>query len=129
MKGIPSRGSEGLQRDEYPYASTREGGTGAEVTYVPSKENSSQGGSLGALYKTLKSGDGFLVLPVPRDREPDAVPDAVPVTINDPVGVRSPAKEALETISVGTIIGTVLYYIISEGSRIVFPPRNLIPIP
>jgi RHS repeat-associated protein len=31
-------------------------------------------------------------------------------------------------ITIGTI-GVVLYWIISEGSRIAFPPRNLIPIP
>lgn len=29
----------------------------------------------------------------------------------------------------GVAIGTILYWIVSEGSRIVFPPRNLIPIP
>lgn len=34
IKGYPSRGAEGLQRDEYPYASTEEGGAGADVAYV-----------------------------------------------------------------------------------------------
>jgi RHS repeat-associated protein len=120
MKGYPSRGSEGLQRDEYPYASTKEGGTGADVAYVPSKENSSQGGSLGALYKTLKSGDGFLVLPVPRDREPDPVPEPSPVP--------SPFMQKMSEATGLTGTALLIYVIISEGSRI-FPPRNLVPIP
>lgn len=77
----PSRYYEGLQRDEYPYASTFEGGLGAEVAYVPSKENASQGGSLRALYANMKLGDEFLVLPVPSEREPEAEP----VPVEDPV--------------------------------------------
>lgn len=26
-------------------------------------------------------------------------------------------------------VGTILYWIISEGSRVLFPPRNAIPVP
>ena len=37
--------------------------------------------------------------------------------------------EEVEKITVGVALGTILYYVISEGSRIVFPPRNLIPVP
>jgi Deoxyribonuclease NucA/NucB len=109
MKGYPSRGAEGLQRDEYPYASTIEGGAGADVAYVPSKENSSQGGSLGALYKTLKSGDGFLVLPVPRDREPDAVPDPVPAF--RPIALPTPEqvdKAVKPAVTVGTVLTIIM---------------------
>lgn len=29
----------------------------------------------------------------------------------------------------GVAVGTILYWVISEGSRILFPPRNLIPVP
>jgi RHS repeat-associated protein len=36
-----------------------------------------------------------------------------------------PATKAATAVSVGVII----YYIVSEGSRVLFPPRNLIPIP
>jgi hypothetical protein len=125
MRGYPSRGSEGLQRDEYPYASTTEGG--ADVAYVPSKENSSQGGSLGFLYSSLKSGDSFLVLPVPKDKEPDAVPDPVPV--GKPIPVADPSfMRKMERITGLTGTALVIYVIISEGSRL-FPPRNLIPLP
>jgi len=33
------------------------------------------------------------------------------------------------TVAEGVTFGVVLYWIISEGSRIVFPPRNFVPIP
>jgi RHS repeat-associated protein len=100
----------GFQRDEYPYASTFEGGKGADVAYVPSKENSSQGGSLGALYKTMKQGEGFLVLPVPKDKEPDAVPDPVPVSIPLPSAesVNRAVKPAVTTATILTIITMIV---------------------
>ncbi|WP_233164543.1 DUF6443 domain-containing protein [Pedobacter sp. ASV28] len=108
LKNFPSRYSEGLQRDEYPYASTTEGGAGADVAYVPGKENSSQGGSLSALYKTLNSGDAFLVLAVPRDKEPDAVPDPVPVYRRIPV----PSAETMnKTVKPAATTATVLLVI------------------
>lgn len=47
--------------DEYPFASTREGGAGASVRCVPSGTNSSQGGTLSQFYKNLKDGDYFCV--------------------------------------------------------------------
>ncbi len=69
----PSRGAEGLQRDEYPYASTYEGGAGAAVAYVPASENSRQGlQELTPLYKTLNDKDAFINIPVPKEKEPDA---------------------------------------------------------
>jgi RHS repeat-associated protein len=75
----PTRGGEKLQRDEYPYASTYEGGAGAAVAYVPDSENSRQGIlELAPLYKTLNDGDAFLVVPVPKDREPDGEKQQVP---------------------------------------------------
>jgi len=36
--------------------------------------------------------------------------------------------EAVEKITTGVALGTILYCIISEGSRFVFPFRNLIPV-
>ena len=44
---------------------------------------------------------------------------------------REPKEGELETtkrITTGVAVGTILYYVISEGSRIIFPVRNLIPI-
>lgn len=78
-KPYPSRGSEGLERDEYPYASTFEGGAGAAIAYVPKEENSIQGRlQLAPLYRTMKMGEAFLVLPVPKDKDPDAEKQPIP---------------------------------------------------
>lgn len=41
----------GMSCDEYPYASTKQGGKGARIAYVPIKENYSQGGQLSAFYR------------------------------------------------------------------------------
>lgn len=53
-----------LSPDEYPFASTREGGTGARVTGVPIEEQLRQGGVLRAFYRLygLKAGDKFRVI-------------------------------------------------------------------
>jgi RHS repeat-associated protein len=112
LKNYPSRASEGLQADEYPYASTIEGGAGANVAYVPASENRSQGGSLGGfggLYRTLKSGDAFLVLPVPKDKEPDAVPDPVPVFRSIPLPSPEQIDKAVKpAVTVGTVLTIIM---------------------
>ena len=41
----------------------------------------------------------------------------------------SNTAETIQEVSKWAMIGTALYWIVSEGSRIVFPPRNLIPVP
>ncbi|MGM1064082.1 NucA/NucB deoxyribonuclease domain-containing protein [Saccharothrix sp. Mg75] len=53
----------GGQCDEYPFASTREGGQGALEMEVPPRENACQGGTLRAHYGALgiNDGDSFLV--------------------------------------------------------------------
>lgn len=87
--GYPSRFSEGLVKDEYPYASTFEGGIGAEVAYVPRKQNEIQGYlELGPLYKTMKQGEAYLVLPVPKDKEPDE--ERQPITVPFPLSAPRP---------------------------------------
>ena len=123
LKGIPSRGSEGLERDEYPYASTKEGGAGANVAYVPKGENGKQGADLGFLYKTMDDGDAFLVLPVPNENEPNPLPVNVPET--------SPRNKFLDYMKDKTgLTGAALitYIIISEATRVI-PVRNVIPAP
>ncbi|MFH7004227.1 NucA/NucB deoxyribonuclease domain-containing protein [Flavobacterium bizetiae] len=117
LKNYPSRASEGLQADEYPYASTKEGGEGADVAYVPASENRSQGGSLGGfggLYRTLKNGDQFLVLPVPKDKEPDAVPE--PETYTRPIPIinsRAIDRSVKPATTTGTIILVIIAIILS----------------
>ncbi|EPQ32217.1 uncharacterized protein PFL1_00414 [Pseudozyma flocculosa PF-1] len=44
--------------DEYPYASSIEGGAGSATRCVPSAENSSQGGSLSSFYRSAGVADG-----------------------------------------------------------------------
>ena len=63
---LPSAGP-GLSWDEFPYASTMEGGKYPYVAAVPWRENSIQGGILGVFYTAgmrLRPGK-FLVLPIP----------------------------------------------------------------
>lgn len=84
LKGIPSKGPM-LHRDEYPYASTYEGGSGAVVEYVPNTENSSQGGSLKALYATMTDKEAFLVIPVPSLKAPETVTEPVDIPRGVPV--------------------------------------------
>lgn len=49
--------------DEYPFASTQEGGLGSQVMGVPGKEQQIQGTKISAFYRTnkIKKGDPFLV--------------------------------------------------------------------
>ncbi|CAB4031408.1 Hypothetical predicted protein [Paramuricea clavata] len=48
----------GKNCDEYPFASSQEGGTGAQIMAVPIRENSMQGGLLGGFYRSQGIGDG-----------------------------------------------------------------------
>ncbi|MBL4537959.1 MAG: hypothetical protein JKP96_04755 [Oceanicaulis sp.] len=59
LSGIPTFPAH--DRDEAPPASTREGGQGAMVEYIPASENRSHGAALGAFYRehSLESGDEF----------------------------------------------------------------------
>jgi len=56
-----------MQWDEYPYASTYEGGAGASVRAVPAPENALQGGLLSAFYKRNRLRDAcrFFVAVIP----------------------------------------------------------------
>jgi nicotinamidase-related amidase len=49
--------------DEYPFASSKEGGAGANVAGVPLAEQNSQGGTMSAFYRNnnIKDGDKFTV--------------------------------------------------------------------
>ncbi|CAB3986524.1 Hypothetical predicted protein [Paramuricea clavata] len=50
--------------DEYPFASSKQGGKGAETMLVPIRENCKQGGLLGGFYKKngIKDGDYYNVV-------------------------------------------------------------------
>ena len=78
MKGVPTKS--GWDRDEYPYASTIQGGAKSTVSYVDPSENRSHGGSLGWFY-TRQLGEmrkSFHVLLVPDGPNPNRSPYAKP---------------------------------------------------
>jgi RHS repeat-associated protein len=66
IRGLPSAGS-GLSWDEYPFASTYQGGTGASVMAVPIGEQWIQGGVIGGSYivQRITDGDRFWVVVIP----------------------------------------------------------------
>lgn len=90
---------------------------------------------------TLPAPGGWYVFQAPepgvityRYRQPPRrrVRVPVPVPVPDPVRVPVPDRSLRERIAEITgLSGAALtvYIIISEGSRIVFPPRNLVPVP
>ncbi len=62
-KYLPSPRPSGKECDEYPFASTYEGGQGASAELVPEQENQIQGGQLSAFYRSnnLRNGSQFIV--------------------------------------------------------------------
>lgn len=63
LQGYPTR--TGYDRDEYPPAMAAEGGEGAQIRYVPSSENRSQGSVMGNELEPYCSGSHFRLVPVP----------------------------------------------------------------
>ena len=55
----------GMECDEYPYASTAEGGAGSSTAPAPSIEQRIQGGELGSFYGSLTAGQQFCVEVIP----------------------------------------------------------------
>ncbi|MBX8995877.1 hypothetical protein HCH15_06735 [Corynebacterium testudinoris] len=53
--------------DEYPFASSIEGGAGAHTMWVPQKENDQQGLKMSAFYRNnqIQSGDNYVVEVIP----------------------------------------------------------------
>lgn len=81
-----------LQKDEYPYATTLEGGLGASVEYVPSDDNSRHGGDLGAVRRAfrMQTGDVFQIILVPQSDQwqPESQPVFIPAALRE--GIRFP---------------------------------------
>lgn len=66
LKGRGKR-PKGKSVEEYPFASSKQGGKGAQTSLVPVSEQNSQGGQLSSFYRdnNIKPGDDFIVQPVP----------------------------------------------------------------
>lgn len=110
LKNTPPK--QGYDRDEYPYASTKEGGKGADVNYVPRNENRKHGGLIGALVvgNNMQTGDRFEMLLIPNtpDQEPQTSPS--PVTNPAPITASRP-KPVGTTVSDGVSVGVVIWVI------------------
>ena len=63
----PGTAGPGMSWDEYPFASTTQGGAGASVMPVPVREQSIQGGTIAACYllENINVGDSFWVVIIP----------------------------------------------------------------
>lgn len=62
LKGKVKAGP-GMSLDEFPFASTKQGGKGAAVAAIPTSEQNAQGGKLSSFYQknNIKDGDSFIV--------------------------------------------------------------------
>ncbi|QGK70635.1 hypothetical protein GIY23_14930 [Allosaccharopolyspora coralli] len=58
LRGIPTRGSENLDRDEYPPAMFAEGGEGSSVKFIPASDNRGSGASMNAQIRAQELGRG-----------------------------------------------------------------------
>lgn len=61
LRGVPSKGAIGLDRDEYPPKMFAEGGTGASVKYVYWKDNQGAGRSMGTQTRGLANGAAVVI--------------------------------------------------------------------
>ncbi len=61
-----------MHLDEYPYASTQEGGANAAANSIPANENRDHGLYLAYLVRTnkMKTGDKFLIQLIPNTKQP-----------------------------------------------------------
>jgi len=86
LLGLPKAGP-GLSWDEFPYATSNEGGYGAAVKRVTRIEQSRQGGALSGLYRGfhMEEGDKFIVVPIGNDGEPSWLPSLSPQTNPFPI--------------------------------------------
>lgn len=62
LKGA-TKGPSGTSLDEFPFASTKQGGAGASVAPIPTAEQCAQGGKMSAFYQKhkIQDGDSFIV--------------------------------------------------------------------
>lgn len=124
-------GASDINVDEYPYATTKEGGSNAAINLVPASENKSHGGYIGSLIRInkMKTGDKFNIILI-EDKSDKKTPQYQPIPVCSPSTNKTPSfMEKMQQVTGLTGALLITYIIISEGSRVVFPPRNLVPIP
>lgn len=115
--------------DEYPFASTEEGGYGASLRAVPKWEQEMQRIQIVALYAFVKEGEKFVVLPISaktyRYKEAPAYYQ-LPVPIPSKATIRSPNYVALPQIH---FVPTPLQLLDRIIDRLLRLPPILLPPP
>ncbi len=118
----------GFDRDEFPYATTKEGGKGAAVNYVPSSENRSHGANLGSFIRVnkLKSGDKFLVVLVPANNKRRPSPYTVPATRS--YRQQKPVDNLMVGVALGKVFSGLLNVfekVAQRATPILIPPTTI----
>lgn len=112
-------------RDEFPMASTMEGGgVSVKVRLVPKIENYIQGGQLGFVYRGLMRGDKIQVVPVPEGLEKSPVFRPSPVPILLPAsGIMRSIMESFKKVHV-PVFRTPVIPIFLDGFMDSYMPQN-----
>lgn len=78
-------GASDINVDEYPYATTKEGGSNAATNLVPASENKSHGGYIGSLIRInkMKTGDKFNIILI-EDKSDKKTPQYQPIPVCSP---------------------------------------------
>ncbi|MDO4957856.1 MAG: SpvB/TcaC N-terminal domain-containing protein [Prevotellaceae bacterium] len=100
--GIPTQPL--MDKDEFPYACTMEGGKGASVMLVPRYENRSHGGTLQSLIRgnKLETGDIIRVVLRPAQKQKEPRPVTAPS-----IKVPEPKTDPINPIVGGAVLGTL----------------------
>ena len=72
--GLKSLKRLGLERNEFPYKCTKEGGCGSTVWYASTNKNRKQGNLLRAFVQGMQDGEAFEIKLVPKQRQPQESP-------------------------------------------------------
>jgi RHS repeat-associated protein len=88
LRGVNYCDDKSTSRDEFPYASTEQGGKNAWVRCVPIDQQNTQSNNLRRLYSTMNKGDWFIVIPVKSAR--NRIPQFEPVPYPFPIPVIAP---------------------------------------
>ncbi|MBO6518337.1 MAG: LysM peptidoglycan-binding domain-containing protein [Bacteroidia bacterium] len=133
----------GSSKDEFPYASTFEGGAGAKVICAPVKEQNIQSQQLRMLNSILDVGEKYLVFPVPSGSGVPALvtdpapnpkrvwhPVYIPVYDYAPVpDIPNPAQSWNNMSDVAPYMAAAFAVIVLWEAARLYPPRNLVPAP
>jgi RHS repeat-associated protein len=68
----------GTDRDEYPPAVTKEGGTGASVRNIPASDNRGAGAAMGNQIRNVPNGGTIRIVPKPKPPKPAPKPESTP---------------------------------------------------